>query len=281
MLVVALGGERVTRVRVCRREASGPNLRAELGIPAGATVFGRYGGVNVFDIFGARQAVLRVARARPRDIYFLFMNTQELVIPEGEAAPKNVLYLPASVDDARKAAFIHTCDAMLHARWSGETFGLAIAEFSASGKPVLTSSIHHDDGMARFHIDALGRRGIYYHDAASCERALLDFDAEAARRIDWNAYRTYEPEPVMATFRNVFLRDVLMPSSLSKAEADERLAYGGDEEEAKRAFERLVDSGAAMPCCGWGLPLAASEEEEERRQAAFDHLKRRAQHHLG
>lgn len=259
---------------VRRRETEGTDLRAELGIPADVTVFGRYGGWNVFDIFGARQAVLRVARARPRDVYFLFMNTQELAIPAGESPPPNVIYLPASVDDARKSAFIRTCDAMLHARWSGETFGLAIAEFSASNRPVLTSSVHDDDGMARFHIDALGRRGLFYHDAASCERALLDFDAAEAKLVDWNAYRPYEPEPVMARFREVFLRDVL-PAAGGEGAAEESLGCGGDEGEARRQFERLVDSGTAMPCCGWGLPLAASEEEEERRQAAFDHLKRR------
>ena len=34
----------------------------------------------------------------------------------------------------------HRCDAMLHARSSGETFGLAVAEFSASNRPVATES---------------------------------------------------------------------------------------------------------------------------------------------
>ena len=47
---------------------------------------------------------------------------------------------------------------MIHARQGGESFGLAIAEFSSFNKPVLTSSIHHDEGKARFHIDTLGEK---------------------------------------------------------------------------------------------------------------------------
>ena len=54
--------------------AVGPDLRLELGIPAGATVFGRHGGSDTFDIPEARAAVLRVAHKRS-DVYFLLMNT--------------------------------------------------------------------------------------------------------------------------------------------------------------------------------------------------------------
>ena len=39
---------------------------------------------------------------------------------------------------SEKEAFYRTCDAMLHARRDGETFGLAVAEFSVRNKPVIT-----------------------------------------------------------------------------------------------------------------------------------------------
>ena len=42
-------------------EMGGPDLRAELGIPVDATVFGRHGGYDTFDIPEARAAVLSVA----------------------------------------------------------------------------------------------------------------------------------------------------------------------------------------------------------------------------
>jgi len=177
------------------REARGADLRAELGIGPDVTVFGRHGGANVFDIFEARSAVLKVARARPDDVAFVFLNTQPFWHPSTNepTAPANIIHLPPTLDEQRKCAFIRTCDAMLHARSSGETFGLAIGEFSAHNRPVITSSVHHDSGMARFHIDTLGTKGIYYHDQASCEQALLQFDRRATHGLDWNAYRDFEP----------------------------------------------------------------------------------------
>ena len=95
---------------------------------------------------------------------------------------------------------------MLHARSDGETFGLAIAEFSTHNKPVITSSVHHERHTARFHLDVLGDKGLYYHDTHSLVELLLGFDREAARaRGDWNAYKAFEPERVMAVFKKVFL----------------------------------------------------------------------------
>ena len=121
---------------VRRFEADGPNLRGELGIPPDATVFGRYGGYESFDIDAAREAVLEIAREQARSsihsqtdgtptvphrtdgrrvrapMYFLFMNTP----PLGEPLP-HILHVAKTSDAARKAAFIRTCDAMIHARY--------------------------------------------------------------------------------------------------------------------------------------------------------------------
>ena len=174
---------------------AGPDLRAQLGIPQTATVFGRHGGYETFNIPEARAAVLKVALSRP-DLYFLLLNTRPLV-PGGKGGLKNIIYLDAMVDDEGKAAFIRTCDAMLHARLDGETFGLAVAEFSVMNKPVITSSAHVQHGDADFHLKTLGTQGLYYHDTRSCEQLLLEFDRDAARRKDWNAYRRFEPPLVM------------------------------------------------------------------------------------
>ena len=187
-------------VRPC--DASGSDLRRELGIPADATVFGRHGGADTFDIPEARAAVLRVARQR-RDIFFVLMNTREFIATDRR--PPNIIHVEATACNERKAAFVRTCDAMLHARLTGETFGLAIGEFSACNKPVLTSRRHTENGLASFHIQALGSRGLFYHDQASCEQLLLGFDRVAAKKKDWNAYRQFEPAKVMAIFWEVFI----------------------------------------------------------------------------
>ena len=131
-----------------RGAARGPDLRAELGIPADATVFGRHGGDNTFDIPEARSAVLAVARRRA-DIYFVLMNTREIWVREGETRPPNILYLPPTTDERRKGDFIRSCDAMIHARSSGETFGLAIAECARARRPMATGASRGRASRAR------------------------------------------------------------------------------------------------------------------------------------
>ena len=184
-------------------EAGGPDMRHELKIPSDATVFGRYGGWETFDIPFAREAIVAVAQHRPK-IFFLLMNSP----PIWDPLP-NVIHVDKCSDAARKAAFIRTCDAMLHARQGGESFGLAIGEFSAHNKPVLTSSAHHDSFRADFHLTTLrakpGCSDFFYHDRQSLVERLIGFDREAARRADYNAYRDFEPEQVMRTFQRVFL----------------------------------------------------------------------------
>ena len=197
------------------QQEEGPDLRGELGIPPEATVFGRYGGYESFDIDVAREAVLEVARESldvgssdlpggGSRIFFLFMNTP----PLAEPLP-NIIHVGKTSDAARKSAFIRTCDAMLHARSCGETFGLAVGEFSAHNRPVITSSEHTDNGTARMHLDVLGAKGLYYRDAPSLAALLRGFERTGRHsRVgrDWNAYRQFEPSRVMRTFEQVFLR---------------------------------------------------------------------------
>ena len=64
----------------------------------------------------------------------------------------NVLFIEGTTDQEQKVAFINTCDVMIHARERGETFGLAIAEFSSQNKPIITYSLSPE----RCHIDILG-----------------------------------------------------------------------------------------------------------------------------
>ena len=142
--------------------------------PPDATVFGRHGGKETFSVDYARAAVVEVARARP-DVFFLFLNTY----PLHERLP-NIIYLERTSDEEAVGRFIRTCDAMLHARVGGETFGLAVAEFSAHNRPVITSAEHDDHGHGRMHLDVLGaHKGLaryFYRDHASLVRLLLHFD---------------------------------------------------------------------------------------------------------
>ncbi|HEX4870650.1 MAG TPA: hypothetical protein VFV15_08035 [Moraxellaceae bacterium] len=166
------------------------DLRAELGIPADATVFGCHGGKECFDI-GFAQAVVGEVLAAREDIHFVFLNINPFL------AHPRARFLPGTADVERKVRFIQTCDAMLHARSRGETFGLAVAEFSLRNKPVMTYFLSGE----RNHIDTLGERGLYYRGPAGLRALLLGFDREAAAGADWDCHsRDFSPAAVMPLF---------------------------------------------------------------------------------
>ncbi|MHC5065699.1 MAG: hypothetical protein ACYTG5_17175 [Planctomycetota bacterium] len=172
--------------------AENGDLRAELGIPASATVLGRHGGPDTFDIRFVHQ-VLPAILDRRQDLYLLLMNTRRF------AEHPRIIHLPRTADMLRKTRFINSCDGMLHARGEGETFGLSVGEFSIRNKPVLTWMGSPD----RHHIEVLGEKGFYYRSAEDLAQLLWSFRPMAG---DFDAFtERFAPEPVMAAFSQVFL----------------------------------------------------------------------------
>lgn len=169
------------------------NMRKELGIPEHAIVFGRHGGYGQFDIKYVHPILYNVAKYNP-NIYFLFMNTK----PFCEPLP-NIVHIDKIIDLIKKVAFINTCDAMLWARTDGETFGLAIAEFSIKNKPVILT-VSGDEA----HTHLMKEKGIWYNENTLYD-ILTGFNKEEMQNKDWNAYRDYTPEKVMQTFKKIFI----------------------------------------------------------------------------
>lgn len=170
------------------------DFREELRIPRNATVLGRHGGSDSFDIPFVQIIVQELAR-QCEDIIFLFLGTEAFCAPH-----PRIIHLDATADLSSKSRFINSCDAMLHARTSGETFGLAIAEFSALNKPIITYS----ESNERAHIDILGQSALYYHDPESLIHHLLNLKSLPAR--NWTVYaETFTPKIVMKKFKEVFL----------------------------------------------------------------------------
>jgi hypothetical protein len=173
------------------------DLRQSLGIGPEAIVYGRYGGYDTFDISWAQEAVLEVADANP-DKYFLFANTDDSWVGTPR---KNIIFLPEMANSLEKVKFINTCNAMLHARWRGETFGIAVGEFSSMGKRILT----YGDSPERAHIDNLADIGYGYEYWD--KQGLLDY----LRLLDADSlcsdpgYRKFTPDRVMDKFKSVFL----------------------------------------------------------------------------
>jgi len=183
------------------------DLRKELGIPRDAIVFGRHGGFDSFNVPCAIEAIKEIARER-RDIYFLFLNTKEF------CSEPNVIFLPKTTDMAYKARFINSCDAMIHARWRGETFGLACAEFSIKNKPVIAWS----GSKERAHIEILDDKGIYYSNKHELKSIITHF--KKSSQGDWDAYSTrFSPEVVMEQFDRVFIQPLLPYSPVKSKQA--------------------------------------------------------------
>lgn len=159
-------------------------------------VVGWYGGMNTFDdeLNIAKRVVIDVAKKR-KDIKFIFLNQQAFCNED------NVLFIEGTTDLAQKTAFINTCDVMLHARWRGETFGLAIAEFSTRNKPIIT----YGNSRERSHIEILGNKGIYYYDYQSLYTILMNIQKSDLQNKEWNCYQQYTPEKVMKQFNDIFL----------------------------------------------------------------------------
>jgi hypothetical protein len=171
------------------------NLRGKLGIPTEAKVFGRHGGWDTFNIPFVRKAVVQHAQQNPED-HFLFLNTEPI---RGSENLTNIHYLAATVDPKEKARFLATCDAMLHARWHGETFGLAVGEFAVLGKPVITFA----DSREKAHLEMLGAYSLLYRNYHEITKILKKFHPQSIQGTEYERYA--DPTVVMNLFQRQFL----------------------------------------------------------------------------
>lgn len=173
------------------------DMREELGIPTDAYVFGRHGGYETFDIPFVKDFIKGFIDKRT-DVYFLFMNTEKFI------EHPRVIFLEPTADLIKKTEFINTCTAMLHARFKGETFGLAVAEFSLRNKPVIT----YAGSLDRAHEMILGKDAFYYRNPIELNLIFHNLEQYFGKQNlsrDWNKYRDYSPEKVMDKFKKIFL----------------------------------------------------------------------------
>ena len=155
------------------------NLRNELQIPDDAIVYGRYGGLYEFNISEVHNAIKEYIHS-DTNCYFLFMNT--LTFYEHP----RIIYLNRNLCLHYKSKFINTCDAMIHAREMGETFGLSIAEFSIKNKPIITCVCGDLE-----HIKILGDKAIIYNSPKELISIFKNIKSIIHSRTDWNAYKMY------------------------------------------------------------------------------------------
>jgi glycosyltransferase involved in cell wall biosynthesis len=168
------------------------NLKDELGIKSGQTVIGRIGGLRTFDLPFVKQAIVDVLDQRD-DYVFVFAGTQPWI------DHPRVRYITEFHDVQRKANFFNTCDATIHARSNGESFGLAVAEALFMGKPVLT----WEGGGDQNHTFMLQGSETIYNQNNIRDKLLNVRDYIGAE--DWRQrVAQFAPEQVMKKFKEVF-----------------------------------------------------------------------------
>ena len=175
------------------------DLRADLGIPRDAFVIGRHGGGDQFNVPIAHAAIRRALDTR-KDLWAVFLNTLAFI------DHPRVKFLPFNPSILYKSKFINTCDAMVHARLMGETFGLSVGEFSSFNKPVFTWGSTHQS-YSRAHIDILGEKALVYNTEDDLLSYLLQIDKQYVNDVDWDCYSTrFSPDTVMKKFNEVFIK---------------------------------------------------------------------------
>jgi len=170
-------------------ESINTNLRKIFKIPDNAIVFGRYGANDTFDIKFVKDLINNWNKT---NTYFLFMNTDKFT------DSKYCIFINKNTNLKFKRAFINTCDAFLHARLRGETFGFSIAEFALCNKPIISFAY----SVEREHINILGDKIILYKNYNHLKNILENFNPYNFINfygID-NPYSIYTPNYIMLYF---------------------------------------------------------------------------------
>ena len=115
---------------------------------------------------------------------------------------ENIIFLTGSWDLQYKSNFIESCDAMLHARSNGETFGYSVAEFSMKNKPVIT----YKNSPEKSHIDILKERGIYYTNEEEVYDIIINLENYIKYDDYSEIYKIFSPEIIMDKFDKIFLK---------------------------------------------------------------------------
>lgn len=168
------------------------NYRKVLGIREDQIVIGRLGGYFTFDIHDVKDFIKKFVVNNDKYV-FLFVGTEPFI------NHPNVKFINEIYNPQKKSNYINTCDAMLHARQRGESFGLSIAEFLFFNKPVISWNGGHDQN----HLEMLKGSGLLFKNLNELNDILnniKDFKEDYTQRV-----ADYKPEIVMNKFKEVFL----------------------------------------------------------------------------
>lgn len=170
------------------------DFRKKLNISNDKIVIGRHGGVDQFDFNFVKEAIDFIVNS-DCSFVFIFVNTTKFI------DHPSVFFIDPIIDLQEKTNFILSCDAMIHARSDGESFGLSICEFLFHNKPVISCGLGRDKN----NIELLKNTDLIYHN----KYELLDKIFKLKYKILCDDYRKivepFCPENVMKKFNEVFL----------------------------------------------------------------------------
>ncbi len=170
------------------------NLKTELNIPSNSLVFGTYSGSDA-NVPYILEVVKRIVN-EDKNIYFIFMNIEPFI-----DHPK-VIFIRGTANMEVKSRFINTCDGMLYSRQLGETFGIAIGEFSMHNKPIICCREAED----KFHLQTLGSNCLLHSNAEQLYEILTHWNIYKKNiNVNDNKYKIYTPEYVMNIFKKTFI----------------------------------------------------------------------------
>ena len=176
------------------------DFKSDLMIPKKATVIGRHGGRETFDIDFVKEVIKKVLKS-DKNIYFLFLNTANFITHD------RVFYFE-NLTDNEVAKFIGTCDAMIHGRFDGETFGLAVAEFSVANKPIITYSNSRD----KEHLRILKDNALLYKNKEDLIEIFYSIRSILKTKKNWNSYKDFEPDKIINRFDKICLKNKKLSS---------------------------------------------------------------------
>ena len=188
------------------------NFRKKYNIPTDAFVIGRYGGSDSFDIGYVHTAIREILQENI-NVYFLFANTNRF-----HEHPK-IKYVDTLYEQMDKARFIQTCDMMIHGRTVGETFGIAIGEFSYYNKPVMTNlSVPIANLLSdNCHLEILADKGFVYKNKEEAKTIIRNMCRDGVDiKKNWKAYDDYTPAKVMEQFKNMYLNETPVYDEVKK-----------------------------------------------------------------
>ncbi len=173
------------------------NLKKKLKIKKNNLVFGCHGGDSSFDLPFVRNTIIDTVKNNKK-ISFIFLGIKKFY------SHPQIIFLKATSNDFFKKKFLNTCDAMIYGRSLGESFGLSIAEFSLSNKPIFLYSFSRHRSQYEF---LSTKRFKEYNSKSSLINLLNNFKNLDFKLKNSKNYINYKPLYVMKKFSNIFLKN--------------------------------------------------------------------------